>query len=151
MASNKINTKEITKQVLIRESGIELPQQFNSVASLLQMAYYPFSFIWKEPATWLEQWEKSGWDEEKVIEDLARDMAKGFDSTQKYQIIYENKKLFDEMIYKCERAYNLIEDNEENKTPSPQQVEVIKVTPDLEESKEEVPKIGSSISWSGLE
>ena len=78
-------------------------------------------------------------------------MAKGFDSTQKYQIIYENKKLFDEMIYKCERAYNLIEDNEENKTPNPQKVEVIKVTPDLEESKEEVPKIGSSISWSGLE
>ena len=139
MASNKINTKEITKQVLIRESGIELPQQFNGVASLLQMAYYPFSFIWKWPATRLEQWEKSGWDEEKVIEELARDMAMGFDSTQKYQIIYENKKLYDEMIYKCENVYNLHEDNEEKKIPYPQEVEVLKMTPDQEESKGDVP------------
>ena len=88
------------------------------------MAYYPFSFIWKQPAVKLEQWEKSGWDEEKVIEELARDMAKEFDSTQKYQIIYENKKLYDDMLYKCEKVYNMHEHDEENNTPNPDHIEV---------------------------
>ena len=41
-------------------------------------------------------------------------MAKEFDSTQKYQIIYENKKLYDDMLYKCEKVYNMHEDNVEN-------------------------------------
>ena len=45
------------------------------------MICYPFSVIWKGPLTYLEKWEKSGWDEEKVIKELARNMAEEFDST----------------------------------------------------------------------
>ena len=87
------------------------------------MICYPFSGIWKGPLTYLEKWEKSGWDEEKVIEELARNMAEEFDSTQKYQIIYENKKLFDEMLHKCERVYNSYVEKEEIKAPIPQKIE----------------------------
>ena len=52
-------------------------------------------------------------------------MAMEFDSAQKYQIIYENKKLYDQMIYKCERVYNLHGDNEEIETPNPHEIEVV--------------------------
>ena len=51
-------------------------------------------------------------------------MAKEFDSTQKYQIIYENKKLYDDMLYKCEKVYNMHDHNEENNTPNPDHIEV---------------------------
>ena len=57
-------------------------------------------------------------------------MAMEFDSAQKYQIIYENKKLYDQMIYKCERVYNLHGDNEEIETPNPHDIEVVQMTPD---------------------
>ena len=61
-------------------------------------------------------------------------MAKEFDSAQKYQIIYENRRLYDEMIYKCEKVYNLHEDYEEVKTPRPDENEEVK-TPRPDENE----------------